>query len=162
MEQNIEIKAVRITEHYEIISKMMHELHLNEHSLFNKTASWQDIDTNYMRHIIKMQEEQEGLFLIAYKEGNAVGFIFGYIEEQDDSRIEIYEGKELYVSDGYVAKEHRRNGIYTKLNTILEHHYKSMGVKRMVRFTLINNTGMRQFLEGNGYNITRLMYEKWL
>src|ERR1043166_1414814 len=101
METTLEIKPVRIADHYKIISDMMHQLHLHEHSLFDKTAAWEDIEQNYMRHIIKMQEECEGTFLIAYLNNVPSGFIFGYLEDQDDSRIEVYRGQELYVSDGY-------------------------------------------------------------
>jgi len=162
MENNIEIKAVSIAAHYDEISKMMLELHKHEHSLFDKTAPWSDIEAGYMRHVIKMQEECNGQCLVAYLDNAAVGFIFGYIEEQDDSRIEIYEGKELYISDGYVAHEYRRQGIYHKLNQQIEQNYIAKGVRRIVRYTLVNNTGMRQMLENSGYEVTRLLYEKWL
>ena len=140
----------------------MHELHLHEHTLFDKTASWSDIETSYMRHVIQMQEEHDGQCLMAYADTLPVGFIFGYVEEQDDSRIEIHEGKELYVSDGIVLEQYRRLGIYNMLNAALEQHYINKGIKRIIRFTLVNNTKMRQFLENEGYFVTRLLYEKWL
>ena len=162
MEEKIEIKPVKITDNYAIISAMMQELHLHEHSLFDKTAAWSDIEDSYMRHIIQTQEECDGTFLIAYVNNVPSGFIFGYIEEQDDSRIEIYEGKELYVSDGYVAKEFRGMGLYRKLNEQLEQIYISKGVRRICRFTLINNTRARHFMEKQGYVVTRLLYEKWI
>ena len=162
MKVSPEIVPVKITEHYDIISRMMHELHFHEHGLYEKTAAWPDIEKSYMRHITKMQEENDGLFLMAYVDNAAVGFIFGYTEEQDDSRIEIHEGRELYVSDGFVAEEYRGNGIYRKLNQELEKHYIDKGVKRIIRFTLVNNTRMRQFLDSEGYMVTRLLYEKWI
>jgi ribosomal protein S18 acetylase RimI-like enzyme len=162
MGDNIEIKPVKISEHHKEISAMMHELHLHEHSLFDKTAAWTDIESSYMRHIVKMQEEYDGTCLVAYLDGNPTGFIFGYVEDQDDSRIEVYQGKELYVSDGYVAKEARGHGIYRKLNKELERIYIDKGVRRICRFTLVNNTRARMFLEGEEYVVTRLLYEKWL
>jgi ribosomal protein S18 acetylase RimI-like enzyme len=157
-----EIVPVKITEHYDVISRMMHELHFHEHTLFDKTAHWPDIEVSYMRHITKMQEENDGLFLMAYIDNAPVGFIFGYTEEQDDSRIEIHEGRELYVSDGYVVENYRGHGIYRKLNEELEKYYVAKGIKRMIRFTLVNNTKMRHFLESESYVVTRLLYEKWL
>jgi ribosomal protein S18 acetylase RimI-like enzyme len=90
------------------------------------------------------------------------GFIFGYVEDQDDSRIEVYEGKELYVSDGYVAAELRGRGMYKKLNRELERIYFEKGIRRICRFTLVNNTKSRSFLDKEGYVVTRLLYEKWL
>lgn len=141
---------------------MMRALHEHEYILFDKTASWDDIEESYMRHCITMQEECDGLCLVAYVEQKPVGFIFGYIEEQDDSRIEVYKDRELYVSDGFVDKEYRRHGIYSRLNKAIEEHYIGKGVKRIVRFTRVNNTRMREFMEKEGYAITRLLYEKWL
>lgn len=162
MLSQIEIKPVNIEEHYEVISAMMHQLHIHEHSLFDKTAAWTDIEDSYMRHVIKMQQENDGTCLVAYLNNSPVGFIFGYIEDQDDSRIEIYMGKELYVSDGYIAKEARGHGIYTRLNKELEDLYIEKGVRRICRYTLVNNTRMRMFLEKQEYTVTRLLYEKWL
>jgi GNAT superfamily N-acetyltransferase len=141
---------------------MMHELHVHEHSLFDKTASWTDIEDSYMRHVIHMQEGCDGTCLVAYLDGVPTGFIFGYVEDQDDSRIEIYKGKELYISDGFVVKEARGHGIYSKLNEEIERIYVEKGVRRICRHALVNNTRMRMFLEKQEYSVTRLLYEKWL
>ncbi len=162
MDAVIEILPIIIADHYPVISRLMHELHIHEHSLYDKTAQWADIETSYMRHVMTMQVQCNGLCLVAYVNSAPVGFIFGYVEEQDDSRIEIHEGPELYISDGYVSEEFRRLGIYRMLNATIEQHYINKGVKRIIRFTLVNNTRMRQFLDGEGYGVTRLLYEKWL
>ena len=158
----IEIKEVSIREHQPIIDELMRGLHQSEYQLFDKTASWDEIKTNYMQHIITMQEESEGTCLVAFENNKAVGFIFGYLEEQDDSRIEIYTGKELYVSDGYVVPTNRRQGIYRRMNTLLEQKYIKMGVKRITRFTLSNNEPMKKFMAASGYRATRILFEKWL
>jgi GNAT superfamily N-acetyltransferase len=162
MKPTIEIRPVVVAEHYEVICKMMHDLHRNEHALHDKTAEWPDIEADYMRHVIRMQEEQDGLFLLAYLDEQPAGFIFGYLEDQDESRIEVYTGRELYISDGYVVPEHRRQGIYHRLNAHMERYFTERGVKRILRYTLVRNTGMRQFLDNEGYAVTRLLYEKWL
>ena len=159
---DIEIKQVQVAEEYALISRFMHELHKHEHLMFNKTADWADIEESYMRHIITMQRENEGVCLVAYKGGLPAGFIFGYAEEQDDSRIEVYTGKQLYVSDGYIADEFRRQGIYRKLNERMEELFTTDGIRRITRYTQVNNVRMRQFLEEEGYIVTRLLYEKWL
>ena len=158
----IEIKAVTIAEHYELISGFMLHLHKHEHQLLDKTAQWGDIEANYMKHIIARQEDSDGQCLVAFSGDTPAGFIFGYTVDQDDSRIEVYEGKELYVSDGYIVEHFRRQGIYHKLNTQLEQYYVDKGVKRITRFTHIQNTRMRQLLEEQGYFVTRLLYEKWI
>jgi ribosomal protein S18 acetylase RimI-like enzyme len=100
--------------------------------------------------------------LVAYSGTIAVGFILGYIEVPDDSRIEIDTGKELYVSDGYVVPQYRKQGIYKKMNELLEQKYAAKGVRRITRFTLVNNEPMKKFLGSSGYKPTRILYEKWL
>lgn len=158
----IEIRPIVIAENYALMAGMMDELHKHEYLLFDKTAAWPDIEPGYMRHAITMQDECDGTCLVAYVNGAAAGFIFGYVEEQDDSRTEVYMGKELYVSDGYVAKEWRGKGIYRKLNKELERIYIDKGVRRICRLTMVNNTRMRAMLDSEGYIVTRLLYEKWL
>ena len=160
--EQVHIEAVQIQEHYAIISQFMKELHESEKELFDKTALWSDIETSYMRHAIESQQECDGTCLIAYDNNEPVGFIFGYMDEPDDSRIEEYEDKELYVSDGYVNAAYRRKGIYKMLNDTLEQIYISKGVRRIIRFTLTSNTRMQGFLERESYQPVRLLYEKWL
>lgn len=159
---NIIIKEVVIKSHYNALSDLMQGLHQSEHAFFDKTADWKDIQDNYMRHVIEMQQECDGTCLVAFDQEIAVGFIFGYVEEQDDSRIEVYEGKELYVSDGFVLPHYRKQGIYTRMNDLLEQKYSAKGIKRMTRFTLVNNDAMKSFLANAGYKPTRILYEKWL
>lgn len=156
------LQSVVIAENYALIEGFMKGLHENEHILNNKTALWSEIAENYMRHVIAMQEECEGICIVAFVDGAPAGFIFGYLEEPDDSRIEVYAGKELYVSDGYVAPQYRRMGVYRQLNAKLEELYLQNGVKRIQRFTLENNIKMRRFLESQGYRVSRVLYEKWV
>jgi ribosomal protein S18 acetylase RimI-like enzyme len=159
---SLEIKAIRVKDHYDTVYNMMLELHHSEQEMFDKAASWQDIGKNYMQHVIAAQEENDGTFLIAYIADQPAGFIFGYTEEQDDSRIEIYTGTELYISDGFVHPTYRRQGIYKQLNDKIEALYIHKGIRRISRFTLATNNRMQAFLSGSGYRPTRVIYEKWL
>lgn len=158
----IEIREVLISDCKAAISFLMKGLQQSEHAYFNKSATWEDIEKNYLGHLIVMQEAGDGTCLMAYDQNAAVGFIFGYIEEPDESRIEIYTGKELYVSDGYVLPTYRKQGIYKKMNEFLEQKYIQKGVKRITRFTLVNNEPMKIFLSKEGYKPTRILFEKWL
>lgn len=160
--KEVVIKPVLIKDEYGLISDMMAELHANEQSLNPNTAPWREVASSYMRHVIEMQQDSAGACLVAYVGDVPAGFIFGYLEEQDDSRIEVDTGDMLYVSDGYVYEAYRRYGIYRKLNHALELHYTADGVRRITRFTLANNVAMQRFLESEGYKVTRLLYEKWL
>jgi ribosomal protein S18 acetylase RimI-like enzyme len=158
----ITIKEIQIKEHYAAISKLLLGLHNSEKELFSKGADWKDIEKPYMRHVIQMQEENEGTCLVAMSNDEMVGFIFGYSYEQEDDRTETYTGRELYVSDGYVDPAYRRMGIYKQLNEALEAKYIKEGVRRIIRFTLNTNERMQHFLAQNNYTVVRLQYEKWL
>lgn len=160
--QIVTIVPINIRDHYVIIDGMMRDLHVSEKELFNMTDDWDVIGSNYMKHLMESQEECEGTFLMAYVNEDPAGFTFGYIEEEGEERIEAYEGKDLYVSDGYIKPEYRRLGLYRQLNDELERIYITKGVRRMLRFTLTSNTRMQRFLEREGYTAVRLLYEKWL
>lgn len=156
------IISVQIEVYYDTIDMLMRGLHDSEQEQFNKAARWDDIRESYMQHVIDTQKEYDGTCLVAYVNEKAAGFIFGYDEEQDDSRIETYTGHELYVSDGYVLPQYRRMGVYRQLNNALEQHYINKGIRKITRFTLVSNVRMQQFLEEEGYKPVRLLYEKWL
>ena len=159
---HFEIKPVLIRKEYTAISMLMRRLHESEKELFDKTDDWDEIENSYMRHAMETQEECNGTCLLAYVEGQPVAFIFGYEDEDGDSRIEAYSGKDLYVSDGYVLPEHRRAGLYQQMNEQLEAIYIALGVRRILRFTLTSNTRMQGFLARQGYQPVRYLYEKWL
>jgi ribosomal protein S18 acetylase RimI-like enzyme len=158
----IAIKAIIIKEHYNLIADLMQGLHESEQEMFNKAAKWSDIAESYMRYIIDTQEKNDGTCLVAYVNNEIAGFIFGYAEDPDDSRIEESFSKELYISDGYVVHAFRRTGIYRMLNDEIERMYIANSVRRISRFTLVTNQRMQHFLEAEGYRVVRLLYEKWL
>ncbi len=162
IQENIVIKSIKIEDHFQIVSELMRLLHENEREMFDKTALWVDIEQSYMRHCIATQQECNGTFLMAYINETAVGFIFGYTEEQDDSRTETYTNKELYISDGFVLPKYRRQGIYKQLNEIIERIYIEKGVRRITRFVQCKNEGMQNLLAEQGYFATRILFEKWL
>ena len=146
MLRNIEIKEVLIRDHLADVDRLMKGLQESEVSLFSKSAPWADIRSSYLRHLMDVQEKNEGTCLIAYTGSRAVGFIFAYLEVQDNSRSEVDTGPELYVSDGYVDPNYRRQGIYKNLNRRLEEKYRAAGVRRITRFTLMNNEAMKHLI----------------
>ena len=158
----IEIKKVSIKKEYEIVSAMMKALQESEKAMNDKSALWNDIQQNYMSHLIDAEQENEGTCLIAYVDKNVAGFLFGYTDEQDESRIETYTGKELYITDGFIYPDYRRLGIYQQMNKQIEEMYIAKGIRRITRFTLFTNKRMKGFLEKQGYTATRILYEKWL
>ncbi|CAL1516708.1 GNAT family N-acetyltransferase [Chitinophaga sp. MM2321] len=156
------ITPILIRDHYALIAAMMQALQDSENTFIHKMAAWESIAADYMQHVISTQETSDGTCLLAYSDGIPAGFIFGYIEEADESRIEDYTGDTLYISDGYVAPAFRRQGIYRRLNEALEKIYIDKDVRRIVRYTASNNHRMQQFLASQQYESVRIVYEKWL
>jgi GNAT superfamily N-acetyltransferase len=115
-----------------------------------KTADWSLIQGNYLRFMSDCEEENDGTFLIAEIEGKAIGFIFGYIDEKDDSNFELGDADDLYVSEGYVKKEYRKHGIYSALNQLLRRLIQII-ISENLPLYFINNHTMQSWLDKQGY-----------
>lgn len=156
------IRKIAIKENLSIVDELVGELHLSEKEMNPNTADWPPIRENYLRFMSECEEENDGTFLIAETEGKVIGFIFGYIDEKDDSNFELGNADDLYVSEGYVKPEYRKLGIYSALNKAFEEAYVNQNIRRIYRFTLCNNNTMQSWLSKQGYKPVRLVYEKWL
>ncbi|NIF04157.1 GNAT family N-acetyltransferase [Chryseobacterium sp. Tr-659] len=159
---NYSIRKIKITEHLPIVDELVGELHVSEKEMNDKTAEWSQIKENYLRFMSECEEENDGRFLIAEIDGKAIGFLFGYIDEKDDSNFELGDEDDLYVSEGYVKKEYRKHGIYTALNKAFEESYADYKIRKIYRYTLCNNDIMQRWLASQGYQPVRLVYEKWM
>ncbi|MCS4301804.1 GNAT family N-acetyltransferase [Chryseobacterium sp. BIGb0232] len=159
---NYSIKKIKIKDNLAIVNELVGELHVSEKEMNDKTADWTLIRNNYLKFMSECEEENDGTFLIAEIDGKAIGFLFGYIDEKDDSNFEQGEGDDLYVSEGYVKKEYRKQGIYSALNKSFEETYSDYKIRKIYRFTLCNNDTMQRWLNSQGYRPVRLVYEKWL
>lgn len=159
---NYSIKKIKITENLPIVDELVGELHVSEKEKNDKTADWSDIREHYLQFMAECEEENDGTFLIAEIDGKAIGFLFGYLDERDNSNFELGEGDDLYVSEGYVKKEYRKQGIYTALNKAFENTYADYHIRKIYRFTLCNNDTMQRWLASQGYRPVRIVYEKWI
>ena len=159
---NYSIRKIKIADHISVVDELVGELHVSEKEMNDKTADWNDIRDHYLRFMSECEEENDGTFLIAEADGKAIGFIFGYIDEKDDSNFELGDQDDLYVSEGYVKKEYRKQGIYSALNKAFEESYAGYQIRKIYRYTLCNNETMQRWLDSQGYRPVRLVYEKWL
>jgi len=159
---NYTIRKIKISENLAIADELVGELHLSEKEMNEKTADWSLIRENYLRFMSDCEEENNGTFLIAEVAGKTIGFIFGYIDEKDDSNFELGDADDLYVSEGYVKKEYRKHGVYSSLNKAFEETYKDYNIRKIYRYTLCNNHTMQSWLDKQGYRPVRIVYEKWL
>ncbi len=156
------IEPIVVRNHYAPVCELMRMLHEHEKSLYPRTALWSDIADNYMQHVMDMQAQNNGQFWAAWWRDRMIAFIFGYTEEEDESRCEEASGTIAYISDGYVLPEWRGKGVYRTLNQQIEMQFTGMGISRFTRYTLWNNEPMKALLQQEGYKLTRLLYEKWV
>ncbi|MDR6516423.1 GNAT family N-acetyltransferase [Chryseobacterium camelliae] len=156
------IRKLPVKENLSVADELVGELHLSQKEMNPNTADWPLIRKNYLRFMAECEQENNGTFMIAETEGQAIGFIFGYMEEKDDSNFELGDQDDLYVSDGYVKPEYRKQGIYSALNAAFEEAYKEYSIRRIYRFTSCSNHTMQSWLSKQGYSPVRLLYEKWL
>ena len=159
---NYSIKKIKISEHLPIVDELVGELHISEKEMNDKTADWPHIRDHYLNFMMECEEENDGTFLIASIDEKPVGFLFGYIDEKDDSNFELGDADDLYVSEGYIKQEYRKQGIYSALNKAFEETYKEYNIRKIYRYTLCNNEIMQRWLAHQGYQPVRLVYEKWL
>lgn len=158
----IRIRPLDIMTEQVAAATLLAALHQSERRLNQHTALWSDIQYQYLDYVKECIHECDGLFLVAETGGQLIGFIFGYIETQDDSNFETGDGDDLYVAEGFVTPAYRRQGIYTLLNQAFEQHYRSFNLRRIFRYTLVNNEPMQSWLQVQGYQPIRIVYEKWL
>jgi GNAT superfamily N-acetyltransferase len=131
---NYSIKKIKIAENLPIVDELVGELHVSEKEMNDKTADWSQIRENYLRFMAECEEENDGTFLIAEIDGKAIGFLFGYIDEKDDSNFELGEGDDLYVSEGYVKKEYRKQGSILRS---IQHLKRLIQIIKSAKYTAI-------------------------
>ncbi|MBS1782641.1 MAG: GNAT family N-acetyltransferase [Bacteroidetes bacterium] len=159
--KRLNIRPLQFSSEKKLADEMLKALHDSEHTLNPNTANWKDISMSYLQHVQECINECEGVFLVAEIGKETVGFIFGYIDELDDSNFERGAGSDLYVSEGFVKPEYRKMGIYTALNSTFEKHFSHHNIRRIYRYTLVANTTMQRWLAQAGYQAVRMVYEKW-
>ena len=143
MSQKIKIIQIAIKNNLTIVDELVGALHVSEHSLNSKTANWIDIKKEYLQYMMECENEADGKFFVANDHDKAIGFIFGFVENKDNSNFEIGEGNDLYISEGYVNEAYRNVGVYGKLNNAFVESYSNQPIRRIIRYTLNNNKTMQ-------------------
>lgn len=162
MQEQLVLEQIQIEKNLELVDEFLSDLHDAELLLNPNTALWKNIRKDYLQHMIECEKEADGKFFVARYNNLPVGFIFGFIEEKDNSNFEIGDGDDLYISEGYVKPAFRNKGIYSKLNDTFVESYSKNKLRRVIRYTLVNNIQMQNWLKQKGFSAVRLVYEKWL
>lgn len=162
MDDKVKIRPLDIKKEWEILDELLWDLHKSEKEMNPRTATWPVIRDRYFEYLDDCIKDNEGVVLVAEVEGKVAGFIFGYLDEPDGGDFGGGNGDDLYVSDGFVKPEFENMNVYGMLNEAFENHFKKFAVRRIYRYTLVENENMNKWLKKQGYDPIRIVYEKWL
>ena len=104
----------------------------------------------YFRHIIEIQEKHTGCVLVAEKEKTLIGFVclMGPIPP---SSVETTEEPYAFMSDLFVSKAFRYQGVGTLLIRKAEDRARSMGIRKIALRVAANNETARKIYTANRY-----------
>lgn len=94
----------------------------------------------YLKHIIGVQADEQGLVLVAEHENTLLGFV-----------CLQYEDTYAFVSDLYVTPEHRCHGVGASLTESVEELAKKQGSSHIALRVEAENTNSRSFYSKKNY-----------
>jgi GNAT superfamily N-acetyltransferase len=100
---------------------------------------------------LERQNEGLGAFLIAWLDGEAVGYITAHWRASPQSPEAWLDGETAYFEDFIVVKEHRDRGIGTAIMASAEAMARERGLRRMTIGVGVENDGARRLYERLGY-----------
>jgi ribosomal protein S18 acetylase RimI-like enzyme len=109
---------------------------------------------------IRERTHNAGALLVAENEGGFVGFIAGWIE-QDDNIAETADSNRFgYISDICVLPPYRGLRVASRLLDAIELHFRPTGVRRLRIGVLAANKAARGSYEHAGFTPYEIIYEK--
>ena len=143
------------------ISQAIELLQEYERELHDTRLPGAEIAESYLRWIASRAAES-GAMLVAETGGGFVGFVAGWIE-QDDAIAETRDSNRFgYVSDICVLPGWRGRRIATRLLEAMEQRLAGFGISRLRINALANNMSARVSYERAGFGPYEVMYEKRL
>lgn len=112
----------------------------------------------FVDKMIKVSEKKQGAIFLACDDKKVVGFISGYVDEQDaDEKMETIPAIPGVIGEFYVSDQYRGQQIGRQLLAKMEQYLKASG-STIIRFPVFApNAVARRFYEKAGYT-ERLIY----
>lgn len=115
----------------------------------------------FTEKLIKDTTSKDGAIFVAEDNNNIVGFIGGYIHQQ--SKEELMESKKAkpgVISEFFVTKTYRKQGIGTKLLRKMENYFKSKNCTLIRLDVFAPNKLARDFYYKYGYQDRSIIISK--
>ena len=103
-----------------------------------------------------------GALLIAVLSGKAIGFVSCHDGDDEDKNLQEKYRPYGYVSNVFVAADHRGRGFGAALLDAAEDYLAGRGFSRVMLWVMADNTNARAAYEKRGYRPYDVLYEKSL
>lgn len=144
------------------LERMMLGLNLVEDAISGDRTTDAVSAANHMAYLQKCVAEQGGCVLVAEAGGQVVGFLIAFIEEDDGHYLKPEARRHGYISDLYVDKALRGQGVAGFLIAAAEERLKSEGISAVQIGVLAANRGALKLYEKQGYETRSIFLEKKL
>ncbi len=119
-----------------------------------------EVTQGYLAEMEREMAAHDGALFMAELDGEAVGYVCCYAGHDDDMMIHEETRPHGYVSDVFVAPEHRGRGVGAALLAAAEDHLAGLGFERVRLSVLAANADARAVYEKRGYRAYDVIYEK--
>ena len=119
-----------------------------------------EVTEGYLAEMEREMAANHGALFMAELSGEAVGYVCCYAGHDDDMMIHAEARPHGYVSDVFVAPEHRGRGVGAALLAAAEDYLAGLGFNQVRLAVLAANADARAVYEKRGYRAYEVIYEK--
>ncbi len=113
------------------------------------------IADGYRRYFRSILEDERQLLLVAERDGEVAGYVFGSLEGRDWAKLLDAHGA---IHDIYVADSHRRHGVSKALMAEAKVRFTAKGAKQMVLYSAQSNVEGQALFRSIGYRPTMVEF----
>jgi ribosomal protein S18 acetylase RimI-like enzyme len=116
----------------------------------------------YAQSLVDMVESRDGAIFLAKNDGDTVGFICAWIEEDDDQLLKDEFRRHAYISDMYVSRKWRRKGVARSLVSAIETIMRERGCRQIRVCAKATNSEAMTFYGSIGCRPYEVVFSKRL
>jgi ribosomal protein S18 acetylase RimI-like enzyme len=148
------------TKNLAAITRFVEAIQEHERSKVPELKPGAEIGKQYIEMLLKNVDEMNGIMLIAKSDGQAIGFVCTYIDEDDDLLLRDEFHSHAYISDIYVEPDWRGQGIAAKLLEAVENEMSARGCKQIRICSKATNLISLKCYDKAGYERYEVIFRK--
>lgn len=106
-------------------------------------------------HFRKLFESEEARAFVAFRDGEAIGFVLAVVQEQEENAFK-YSSRSLYIDQIYVAEEARKTGTGKRLLDKALELAREWGISDVQLDHWISNENAGEFFRQNGFSYSKM------